>query len=60
VIPGYRFELGEPLSDEAAGHLRRAVDFVRDLLAQPNETFWNAQVDLMARPLGRGTNPNTA
>ncbi|WP_260295496.1 hydrogenase maturation protease [Sedimenticola hydrogenitrophicus] len=50
AIPGYRFELGEPLCQRTAAHLARAVDFVRDLLAQPNGTFWNAQVDLMARP----------
>jgi hydrogenase maturation protease len=50
AIPGYRFELGEPLSREAVGHLEHAVYFVRGLLARPNRAFWDAQVVLPARP----------
>lgn len=49
TIPGRRFELGEPLSQEATTHLACAVDFVRGLLAQPNGEFWNAQAALMVR-----------
>ncbi|WP_428609827.1 hydrogenase maturation protease [Sedimenticola sp.] len=50
AIPGYRFELGTPLSHQAAGHLEQAVDFVRALLDRPDVAFWDAKVDWVANP----------
>lgn len=44
TIPGYAFELGEPLSHPAAEHLKQAVDFVRSLLQQPQRTCWEREI----------------
>lgn len=43
TIPGYRFELGEPLSQMAAEHLEQAVSFVEELLRHPQRKFWESQ-----------------
>lgn len=39
-IRGERFELGEDLSDNARAHLCAAIEFSRDLLAQPDSGYW--------------------
>lgn len=44
TIPGYAFELGQSLSPQAAGHLEQAVDFVRGLLQQPQQTCWEREI----------------
>lgn len=44
TIPGYAFELGQPLSSQAADHLGQAVDFVRELLRQPRQTCWERKI----------------
>jgi hydrogenase maturation protease len=40
-IRGYRFELGESLSDGARANLDAAVDLALDLCAHPRPEYWN-------------------
>lgn len=44
TIPGYLFELGQPLSPKAAGHLKQTVSFVDELLKHPQKTFWELKL----------------
>lgn len=44
-IQGLSFELGDGLSDEAAGNLREACQFALQLLANPTVSAWRRQAD---------------
>lgn len=44
TIPGYLFELGQPLSQRAAEHLEQAVSFVEELLQHPRRRFWESKI----------------
>ena len=44
TIPGYLYELGQPLSRKAAGHLEQAVSFVDELLKHPQGRFWELKL----------------
>jgi len=44
TIPGYLFELGQPLSQRAAEHLEQAVSFVEELLQHPQRRFWESKI----------------
>ena len=42
AVRGERFELGEPLSADAAGNLEAAVELMGRLLADPSPSSWDA------------------
>ncbi|AKH20509.1 hydrogenase maturation protease [Sedimenticola thiotaurini] len=44
TMPGYSFELGQPLSPRAASYFEQVVDFVRGLLQQPQRAFWDRAI----------------
>ncbi len=44
TIPGYLYELGQPLSRKAAEHLEQAVSFVDVLLKHPQRRFWELEI----------------
>ena len=40
TIPGYDFELGRPITEQAAAHLAQACLFVKKLLSTPDREVW--------------------
>jgi hydrogenase maturation protease len=49
-IPGYQFELGQPLSEQTASHLAEAYLFTYRLLTKQTEEHWDQMIPSAVMP----------